>query len=133
MEHLPVHLAYEARIAGPVQYRWMYPFERFLKHLKKNIRNKARVEGSIANAYLIEEASTFCSYYFEPHVHTRRRKVSRNDDGGNVDFVEGNLSVFTYPGRAYDTCKRRPLDYQEYKAAQSYIILNCAEVQPYVK
>ena len=28
MEHLPVHLAYEARIAGPVQYRWMYPFER---------------------------------------------------------------------------------------------------------
>ena len=28
MEHLPVHLPYEARIAGPVQYRWMYPFER---------------------------------------------------------------------------------------------------------
>ena len=28
MEHLPVHLAYEAWLAGPVQYRWMYPFER---------------------------------------------------------------------------------------------------------
>ena len=28
MEHLPVHLAYEVRIADPVQYRWMYPFER---------------------------------------------------------------------------------------------------------
>ena len=28
MEHLPIHLAYEARVAGPVQYRWMYPFER---------------------------------------------------------------------------------------------------------
>ena len=28
MEHLPVHLAYEARIAGAVQYKWMYPFER---------------------------------------------------------------------------------------------------------
>ena len=28
MEHLPIHLPYEARIAGPVQYRWMYPFER---------------------------------------------------------------------------------------------------------
>ncbi|WMV58507.1 hypothetical protein MTR67_051892 [Solanum verrucosum] len=28
MEHLPVHLAYEAMIVGPVQYRWMYPFER---------------------------------------------------------------------------------------------------------
>ena len=29
MEHLPIHLAYEARIAGPVQYRWMYLFERY--------------------------------------------------------------------------------------------------------
>ncbi|XP_021625026.1 uncharacterized protein LOC110624220 [Manihot esculenta] len=28
MEHLPIHLAYEARIGGPVQYRWMYPYER---------------------------------------------------------------------------------------------------------
>ena len=28
MEHLPVHLAYKARVYGPVQYRWMYPFER---------------------------------------------------------------------------------------------------------
>ena len=28
MEHLPIHLAHEAKLAGPVQYRWMYPFER---------------------------------------------------------------------------------------------------------
>ena len=32
MEHLPIHLPYEARVGGPVQYRWMYPFER-LGHL----------------------------------------------------------------------------------------------------
>jgi len=28
MEHLPVHLAYEAKLGGHVHYRWMYPFER---------------------------------------------------------------------------------------------------------
>ena len=28
MGHLPVHLAHEAKLSGPVQYRWMYPFER---------------------------------------------------------------------------------------------------------
>lgn len=28
MEHLVIHLPYEARVGGPVQYRWMYPFER---------------------------------------------------------------------------------------------------------
>ncbi|XP_024178852.2 uncharacterized protein LOC112184856 [Rosa chinensis] len=29
MEHLPIHLADEAAIAGPVHYRWMYPIERY--------------------------------------------------------------------------------------------------------
>lgn len=28
MEHLPIHLAEEALLGGPVQYRWMFPFER---------------------------------------------------------------------------------------------------------
>ena len=28
MQHLLVHLPYEARLVRPVQYRWMYPFER---------------------------------------------------------------------------------------------------------
>jgi len=27
MEHLPIHLLFEAKAGGPVQYRWMYPFE----------------------------------------------------------------------------------------------------------
>ena len=29
MEHLPIHLPYEAKVGGPFQYRWMYPFERY--------------------------------------------------------------------------------------------------------
>jgi len=28
MEHLPVHLPFEVKDRGPVQYGWMYPFER---------------------------------------------------------------------------------------------------------
>ena len=28
MEHLPIHLPYEAKIVGPVHYHWMHPFER---------------------------------------------------------------------------------------------------------
>ena len=28
MEYLPIHLPYEARIAGPIQFHWMYSFER---------------------------------------------------------------------------------------------------------
>ena len=29
MEHLPIHLADEALIAGAIQFRWMYPIERY--------------------------------------------------------------------------------------------------------
>jgi len=47
MEHLPIHLSWEAALGGPVQYRWMYPFERHMFHLKKKVKNLARVEGSI--------------------------------------------------------------------------------------
>jgi len=27
MKHVHIHLPYEARIGGLVQYQWMYPFE----------------------------------------------------------------------------------------------------------
>ena len=30
MEHLMLHLPYEARVGGPVAYRWMYVFERYV-------------------------------------------------------------------------------------------------------
>ncbi|CAN6997584.1 unnamed protein product, partial [Brassica rapa subsp. trilocularis] len=30
MEHLPIHLPHEAQLGGPVQFRWMYPFERYM-------------------------------------------------------------------------------------------------------
>ncbi|XP_074302614.1 uncharacterized protein LOC141634289 [Silene latifolia] len=58
MVHLCVHLAVEAKIAGPVQYRWMYPLERLLRRLKCYVRNKNRPEGSIAEGYIIEELNT---------------------------------------------------------------------------
>ncbi|KAL0297899.1 UNVERIFIED_CONTAM: hypothetical protein Scaly_3080100 [Sesamum calycinum] len=57
MEHLIVHLPYEARVEGPVQYRWMYPFERFLHELKKKVKSKARVEASISRHTLSRKSA----------------------------------------------------------------------------
>lgn len=74
MEHLIVHLPYEVRIGGHVQYRWMYPFERFLKELKKTLKNKAHIEGSICQAYIAQEINIFAEHYFEPHISCRRRR-----------------------------------------------------------
>ncbi|XP_058775568.1 uncharacterized protein LOC131649832 [Vicia villosa] len=132
MEHLPIHLAYEARVGGPVQYRWMYPFERFIRTLKQKVTNQARVEGSICKAYLLEEMSTFASYYYPPDVPSRRTRVPRNDDGGE-DFSMGPpLSIFNYPGRPFGKSTTSTLDDKEMKAAHLYILLNCPEVVPYL-
>jgi hypothetical protein len=48
MQHLLIHLPYEAKVGGTVQYRWVYPFKRALKRLKHMVGNKAIVEGCIA-------------------------------------------------------------------------------------
>lgn len=92
----------------------LYVISRNLRKLKNNVRNKAQVEGFICNAYLVEEASSFCSHYFEPHVYTRHRKVPRNDDGGTreKDEHDGNLSIFTYPGKAFGRCKTKIYDWR---------------------
>jgi hypothetical protein len=40
MQHLLVHLPYEAKVGGPVQYRWMYHIKRTLKKLRAMVGNK---------------------------------------------------------------------------------------------
>ncbi|KAI5334273.1 hypothetical protein L3X38_024406 [Prunus dulcis] len=48
MVHLVVHLVREVRLCGPVYFRWMYPFERYMKVLKGYVQNRTRPEGCIA-------------------------------------------------------------------------------------
>ncbi|XP_022875733.1 uncharacterized protein LOC111394201 [Olea europaea var. sylvestris] len=129
MEHLPIHLAYEAKVGGPVQYRWM-----FLHHLKKKVKNRAHVEASIVEAYLVEETSTFCSLYFEQNIETRLNHVPRNDDGGFLD-PKGCLSIFSTPERPLGTqhSNFRLMTDKEFKAASLYVLLNCQEVTPFVE
>ena len=66
---------------------------RYSFNLKKRIKNKAHVEASICEAYIVEKISTFISYYFEPHLKTRINRVPRHDDDGEVPLSE-NLSIF---------------------------------------
>ncbi|XP_028061151.1 uncharacterized protein LOC114264655 [Camellia sinensis] len=93
MIHLSVHLSREAILAGLVQYRWMYGFERYMHILKGYVRNKARPEGSIAEGYINHEVLTFCSMYFH-EGETRFNRPERNYDGPIESAQDGNLFVF---------------------------------------
>jgi hypothetical protein len=64
IQHLLVHIPYEAKVGGPMQYRWMYHIERALKYLRAMIDNKTRVEGCITESFLLKEITYFFSVYF---------------------------------------------------------------------
>jgi hypothetical protein len=64
MQHLLVHLPWEARVREPVQFRWMYSQERELKKLRSMVRNKVRVEGCIEEAFVHNDITNFSSMYF---------------------------------------------------------------------
>ncbi|KAJ0947697.1 hypothetical protein HanRHA438_Chr01g0018681 [Helianthus annuus] len=135
MEHLVIHLANEALLGGPVQYRWMYQYDRKLCLMKRRIRNKSKVEGSIMREHLVNEIATYCSLYFDSSIETRHNREPRNFAPQHSSSSSGGsqLSVFAVPSRRlYEKGgKNRRTSKEELKKAHTYVILNCAEVYPY--
>ncbi|CAL2229262.1 unnamed protein product [Prunus armeniaca] len=77
--HLTIHLSQEALRGGPVQFRWMYPFERYMKILKGYVKNRARLEGCMTVRYAAEECSRHCSGYMKDVAEMGVRHT-RNED-----------------------------------------------------
>ena len=130
MIHLFLHLPEEAILGGLVYMRWMYPIERFLKKLKEYVRNRARPEGSIAEGYVVDEALTFCSMYFEG-VETKFNRPDRNAD--NTTSTQPQLLVFQFQGRPYGKKNSIFMEPDVRQAAEWYILNNCSEIQPYLE
>jgi hypothetical protein len=105
-----------------------------LFNLKKKVKNKAHVEASICEAYIVEEISTFILYYFEPNLRTRINRVSRDNDGGEVSS-SGNLSIFSNPGRPTpkNVVRERYLSEIEFKQAHNYVLFKCDELRPFIQ
>ncbi|XP_013601902.1 PREDICTED: uncharacterized protein LOC106309422 [Brassica oleracea var. oleracea] len=117
MEHLPVHLPDEAALGGPVQYRWMYVFERYMYHLKKMVKNKANIAGSIVAQCLNEEISTASATYF-----------------GKVRFTytyEDVPNLFYHEGRVSGKATTRWLTDVDFTVLQTFMLLNCDVFEPY--
>ncbi|XP_060186166.1 uncharacterized protein LOC132615574 [Lycium barbarum] len=125
-----IHLAREAKLGGPVQYRDMYPIERYLRTRKSYVRNLGRLEGSIAEGYLAEESLTFCSCYLK-NMSTKFNKPTRNDD---VSGPKGEMSIFKNSGQpkgAATDSKKLPHD--EFNQACMYVLQNCEEVSQFLE
>jgi hypothetical protein len=95
---------------------------------------QAHVEASICEAYIVEEISTFNSYYFKPYLRTRINRVPRHDDDGEVPS-SANLSIFSNLGRPTpkNVIRGRYLFEIEFKQAHNYVLFNCDELRPFIK
>nr|XP_027190486.1 uncharacterized protein LOC113786665 [Cicer arietinum] len=131
MMHLVIHLAHEAQVAGPVQYRWMYPIERFLLTLKSFVRNRAHLEGSIAEGFLANECLTFCLQYLFG-VETRFNRPNRNDDEvyGRPLGIKKQQKLRLGKRKKVSRTK---LDKKELAHAHRYVLSNCDAVAPFIE
>ena len=105
---------------------------RFLHDLKGMVKNRAKVEGSICEAYLVQESSYFSSYYFEPDIQSKRTRSRRNEVGVWNDQSSHTLSIFNQSGRPTGKCSSRWLSDAELKAASHLVLINCDEVVPFL-
>ncbi|XP_028118539.1 uncharacterized protein LOC114316078 [Camellia sinensis] len=130
MVHLAIHLPREIILGGPVQYRWMYPIERFLGALKKCVNNQARPEGSIAKAYIVNECITFCSMYLEG-IETVRNRDARNEDYG---VRRQGLTIFTETARPIGQIRKHVEMSQELRDISHWFLLyNNPEIEKYLQ
>jgi hypothetical protein len=63
---------------------------------KEKVKNKVHIEASICETYIVEEISTFISYYFKLHLRIKINRISRHDNGDELSLSE-NLSIFSNP------------------------------------
>ncbi|KAJ0964550.1 hypothetical protein J5N97_025688 [Dioscorea zingiberensis] len=132
MVHLTIHLVCEAKLAGPVQFRWMYTIERYLRRLKSYVRNKAHPEGSIAEAYIVQECMHFCSRYLH-ETETRLNRVQRNYEGSGDNHSHSGLQVFSRAGKPLLGKEYEELTLTEWAQARMYILENCEEIRMFVE
>ncbi|CAL9024619.1 unnamed protein product [Prunus brigantina] len=115
MVHLVVHLVREVRLCGPVYFRWMYPFERYMEVLKGYVQNCTRPKGCIVERYIAEEAVEFCTEHLSD-VSTigvpssQKMGVSKPLSGCTVSVVDRDLL----------------------NQAHLYVLENTEEVLPYI-
>jgi len=131
MMHLPVHLAEETKIGGPVCYRWMYPIERYLRTLKGYVRNKAHPEGSIAEGYISEECMTFCSRFLED-IDTKLDRPTRHERC-RVNEPPAGHSIFGSIDYSKKGCKIEPISRSDMLRMRHYILSNCDGAIPWIK
>jgi len=126
---IKILLSFFAKKFKNLLFSYMYLF-----NLKRKVKNKAHVEASICEAYIVEEISIFIMYYFKPQLRTRINCVSKNDDDGEVPLC-GNLSILYHPRWPVlkKVVREKYLSEIKLRQAYNYMLFNCDELRPFIQ
>jgi hypothetical protein len=106
----------------------MYSQERELKKLRYTIRNKARVDGCIAEAFTCKEITNFSNMYFSRvnnvNAPTTRYHVVR-------DVLLSELSIFQWKGKGVGAPSTHYITDNEWNYSMLYMYTNMKEVELY--
>jgi hypothetical protein len=128
MQHLLVHLTYEAELGGPQQYRWIYHIERALKNLRAMVLNKAKVEGCITEEFKLKEIVYITSVYFIEHHNVNAPTMQYYVD---EDIPYSDLQIFQWTGMTIGASTTYQPTKEEQMSALHYMYANMDEMDQY--
>ena len=98
--------------------------------LKQYIRNKARPEGSVVEAYVMNESSTLCSRYLS-EIKNWFSRDEWNHDGISKDKIVGEFEMFMLKVRPLGATSSRSLSQEEKYQIHWYILNTVDEIVEY--
>ena len=99
-----------------------------MKTLRKKCRNKAKIEASIAEAFILEEVSNFTEEYYSenlPSVHNPPPRYNAGENESSLSLFRGQLGT-----ASGSTVKQ--LNYEEWRKIMLYVLTNLDELDPYM-
>jgi hypothetical protein len=102
--------------------------------LKKEVRNEARPEGSIAESILAKEAMTFC-FGFIDDFKSLLNKLSKNvaDDEILGSCTAQASTLFPHVGTTHGKPQSYVIRGLAKEQAHRYVLFNCSDVNPYLR
>ena len=107
-------------------------FNRMMGEAKRAVSTKSRPEGSICTFHLHREITYFCSHYFKGECLLSSNSF-RNDPRIGNEVVQETLSVLNKAGRPAGSFTNHSLTDAEWTSAHVHVLINCAEVKPYLE
>ena len=132
MQHMILHLPMEARLGGPVQNRWCYATERMQKTLRAKCKNKRRIEASMAEAFVVEEAANFVTAHYAATNYSLHNPKPRYNTG-DPERHESKFKLFKGSLTPCGVMKTKTLTFEEWSIITLYILTNMTEVRPYIE